>query len=152
MSVLSTLRHSLTKLVTTRVTWHPDGITAVRRFTIEPCDALPSRRFKRKPSSSIKDANPEEATPFTMIPGLIPKEPMSHPHNKAYIRVQAWLQQTDKNPSEPEQVKEPLCHTHNMSYIRVQAWFQLLGGGVEMKKFYDLPLSYMKDDIEELYG
>ena len=68
MSVLSTLRHSLTKLVTTRVTWHPEGITAVRRFTIEPCAALPSRRLKGPPTSPIKNANPEEAAPFKMIP------------------------------------------------------------------------------------
>ena len=165
MSVLSTLRHSLTKLVTTRVTWHPDGITAVRRFTIEPCAALPSRRLKGPPSSPIKNANPEEATPFTMIPGLIPKEPMSHPHNKAYIRVQAWLQQTDEEtPPEPEHEpwtlvqgeipEEPLCHTHNMAYIRMKAWLQQLEGGVEINHFYmnsELPLSFMKDDIEELY-
>ena len=118
-----------------------------------------------KPSSSIKNANPEEATPFTMIPGLIPKEPMSHPHNKAYIRVQAWLQQSDEEtPPEPEHEpwtlvqgeipEEPLCHTHNMAYIRMKAWIQQLEGGVDTNHFYmnsELPLSFMKDDNEELY-
>ena len=137
MSVLSTLRHSLTKLITTRVTWHPEGITAVRRFTIEPCAALPSRVLKGPPSSPIKNANPEEATPFTMIP-----EPEDD------LNIEPWTLIQGEIP------EEPLCHTHNMNYIRTKAWIQQLEGGVEINKFYmnsELPLSFMQDDIEELY-
>ena len=137
MSVLSTLRHSLTKLVTTRVSWHPQGITAVRRFTIEPCAALPNRILKGPPSSSIKNADPEEATPFTMIP-----EPGEELMTESWTIVQGEV---------PE---ESLCHTHNMAYIRTKAWLKQLEGGVEINKFYmnsELPLSFMQDDIEELY-
>ena len=137
MTALSTLRHSLTKLVTTCVTWHPEGITAVRRFTIEPCAALPKRRLKGTPSSSIKNAYPEAAAPFKMIP-----EPEDEIMSETWSIVQGEV---------PEGL---LCHTHNMSYIRTKAWLQQLEGGVEINKFYmnsELPLSCMKDDIEELY-
>lgn len=174
MSVLSTLRNSLTQLTRTRVTWHPKGITAVRRFTIEPCAAIPKRRLKRKPSSIIKNANPEEATPFTvisepgeepctLIQGKLPKEPMSRINNVAYSKMQAWLHQLDEEPPpehgnltliKGELPKEPMCHTHNMSYIRMQAWIQLLERGVDINYFYmnsELPLSFMKEDTEELY-
>ena len=68
MCVLSTLRNSVTQIIGSRVTWHPPGITAVRRFTIEPCAALPKRRLKGIPSFPIKKANPDEACPFTIIP------------------------------------------------------------------------------------
>lgn len=47
-----------------RVSWHPKGITAVRCFTIEPCDALPTRELIGVPISEIKNANPEESNPF----------------------------------------------------------------------------------------
>jgi hypothetical protein len=47
-----------------RVTWHPKGITAVRCFTIEACDALPTRELIGVPISEIKNANPEESNPF----------------------------------------------------------------------------------------
>ena len=179
MSVLSTLRNSLTKLVTTCVTWHPQGITAVRRFTIEPCAAIPERRLKRKPSSSIKNANPEEATPFIMIsePGeepctliqeKLPKEPLARINNVAYSKMQEWLHQLDEEPPpehenwtliqgdlpKGELPKEPLCHTHNMAYIRMQAWIQLLEKNVNINYFYmnsELPLSFMEKDTEELY-
>ena len=194
MSVLSTLRNSPTQLMRTCVSWHPKGITAVRRFTIEPCAAIPERGLKRKPSSSIKNANPEEATPFIMIsePGeepctliqeKLPKEPLARINNVAYIKMQAWLHQLDEEPPpehenwtliqgelpkgelpkgelpkgelpKGELPKEPLCHTHNMNYIRTKAWIQQLEGGVEINHFYmnsELPLSFMKDDTEELY-
>ena len=137
MTALSTLRHSLTKLVTTCVTWHPKGITAVRRFTIEPCVALPSRILKCPPSSPIKNANPEAAAPFKMIP-----EPEDDIMSETWSIVQGEV---------PE---EPLCHTHNMSYIRMQAWIQLLERGEDINYFYmnsELPLSFMKEDTEELY-
>ena len=130
MSVLSTLRNSPTQLMRTCVSWHPKGITAVRRFTIEPCAALPSRVLKGPPTSSIKDADPEEAAPFKMIP---------EPEHEPWILVQGEI---------PE---EPLCHTHNMAYIRTKAWVQQLEGGVEINHFYmnsELPLSFM----EELYN
>ena len=50
------------------VHWHPEGITAVRHFTIEPCAALPTRVLKGKPASAIKQADPEAALPFQMPP------------------------------------------------------------------------------------
>ena len=128
MSVLSTLRNSSTQLSRTRVTWHPLGITAVRVFTIEPCAAIPKRRLKRKPSSLIKNANLEEATPFTVISELEP-EPR--------IIVQEAL------PKKPRR-----CQTHTMA--QVQGWLQQLGGGVDINHSYmdsELPLSFK----EELY-
>ena len=128
MSVLSTLRNSSTQLSRTRVTWHPQGITAVRVFTIEPCAAIPKRRLKRKPSSLIKNANSEEATPFTVISELEP-EPR--------IIVQEAL------PKKPRR-----CQTHTMA--QVQGWLQQLGGGVDINHSYmnsELPLSFK----EELY-
>ena len=48
------------------VHWHPEGITAVRHFTVEPCAALPTRVLKGKPASVIKQADPEAALPFQM--------------------------------------------------------------------------------------
>ena len=54
--------------VVKNVHWHPDGITGVRRFIIEACDALPNRELLRVPSSPIKASNPEEATPFSIPP------------------------------------------------------------------------------------
>ena len=129
MSVHSTLRHSLTKLVVTRVTWHPEGITAVRRFTIEPCPAIPKRELIRKPSSRIKNANPEEATPFIMISG---------PEPEPWIIVQEEL------PKKPHR-----CQSHSMALV--QGWLQQLDGESEINHLYmnsELPLSFK----EELYG
>ena len=114
MSVLSTLRNSSTQFSRTRVTWHPLGITAVRVFTIEPCAAIPKRRLKRKSSSLIKNANPEEATPFTVISELEP-EPR--------IIVQEAL------PKKPRR-----CQTHTMA--QVQGWLQQIGGGVDINHSY----------------
>ena len=174
MSVLSTLRNSPTQLVRTCVSWHPKGITAVRRFTIEPCAAIPERKLKRKPSSSIKNANPEEATPFIMISELgeepctliqekLPKEPLARINNVAYSKMQEWLHQLDEEPPpehenwtliQGELPKESMCHTHNMAYIRMQAWIQLLEKNVDINYFYmnsELPLSFMEKDTEELY-
>ena len=31
----------ISHVVKRRISWHPMGITSVRRFVIEPCDALP---------------------------------------------------------------------------------------------------------------
>ena len=126
MSVLSTLRNSSTQLSRTRVTWHPQGITDVRVFTIEPCAAIPKRILKRKPSSLIKNANPEEATPFTVISELEP-EPR--------IIVQEAL------PKKPRR-----CQTHTMA--QVQGWLQQLGGGVDINHYYmnsELPLSFKEE-------
>ena len=47
-----------------RISWHPFGITSVRRFVIEPCDALPKRELNGVPESPIKKADPDEANPF----------------------------------------------------------------------------------------
>jgi len=47
-----------------RISWHPIGITSVRRFVIEPCDALPKRELNGVPESPIKKADPDEANPF----------------------------------------------------------------------------------------
>ena len=60
------------------VHWHPEGITAVRHFTIEPCAALPTRVLKGKPASAIKQADPEAALPFQM-----PSEPEGHYYSYA---------------------------------------------------------------------
>jgi len=46
------------------VTWHPRGITEVRRFTIESCESLPKRELVGPPKSTIKDADPEASNPF----------------------------------------------------------------------------------------
>jgi hypothetical protein len=51
-------------IIKRRISWHPIGITSVRRFVIEPCDALPKRELKGVPKSPIKKANPDEANPF----------------------------------------------------------------------------------------
>ena len=47
-----------------RISWHPFGITSVRRFVIEPCDALPKRELNGVPESPIKKADPDESNPF----------------------------------------------------------------------------------------
>jgi len=51
-------------IVKKAVTWHPKGITEVRRFTIESCEALPKRELVGTPISPIKDADPEASNPF----------------------------------------------------------------------------------------
>jgi len=53
-------------VVKKRISWNPIGITAVRRFIIEPCDALPKRELKSAPVSEIKNKNKEEAVPFNI--------------------------------------------------------------------------------------
>ena len=165
MSVLSTLRNSHTKLIRPRVTWHPKGITAVRRFTIEPCAAIPKRRLKRKPPSRIKNANPEEATPFTMISELepepriivqaaLPKKPhRCQSHTMAL--VQGWLQQlgwgVDFNYLYMDsELPLSFIEDHSMAYGKVHGWLQQLDGGSEINHLYmnsELPLSFK----EELY-
>ena len=55
-------------IVKKAVTWHPKGITEVRCFTIESCEALPKRELVETPKSTIKDADPEASNPFK-IPG-----------------------------------------------------------------------------------
>ena len=62
------VRTSCVPAVPKSVHWHPEGITAVRHFTIEPCAALPTRVLKGKPASAIKQADPEAALPFQMPP------------------------------------------------------------------------------------
>lgn len=49
-----------------RVTWLPDGIKSVRTFVPEPW-----RRVTRKPFSDIREANLEEAVPFTLPPEIL---------------------------------------------------------------------------------
>jgi hypothetical protein len=71
MSILRTTGSILQPLLTPAkktVHWHPKGITSVRRFTIESCAALPTRILKGKPSSLVKNANPEAARPFQIPP------------------------------------------------------------------------------------
>ena len=53
-------------VVKKRISWNPIGITAVRRFIIEPCYALPKRELKSAPVSEIKNKNKEEAVPFNI--------------------------------------------------------------------------------------
>ena len=155
MSVLSTLRNSSTQLSRTRVTWHPLGITAVRVFTIEPCAAIPKRRLKRKPSSLIKNANSEEATPFTVIPkrGLKRKQPSliknANPEEATPFTVISELEPEPRIIVQEALPKKPRrCQTHTMA--QVQGWLQQLGGGVDINHSYmdsELPLSFK----EELY-
>ena len=54
-----------------RVTWLPTGITSVRTFVPEPW-----RKVWRKPVSYIREANIEEAVPFTLPPKIITCEPI----------------------------------------------------------------------------
>lgn len=55
---------AVTHIIKKKVTWHPKGITSVKRFFIEPCIALPVRELVGIPISEIKQSNPEEANPF----------------------------------------------------------------------------------------
>ena len=55
---------AITHIIKKKVTWHPKGITSVKRFFIEPCIALPVRELVGIPISEIKQSNPEEANPF----------------------------------------------------------------------------------------
>lgn len=59
---------SKSHIVAKRVSWHPEGITSVRHFIIEPCAALPSRVLKGVPISAITVANKGEAMPFIIPP------------------------------------------------------------------------------------
>ena len=49
-----------------RVTWLPTGITSVRTFVPEPW-----RKVWRKPVSDIREANLDEAVPFTLPPEIL---------------------------------------------------------------------------------
>lgn len=49
-----------------RVTWLPAGIKSVRTFVPEPW-----RKVWRKPFSDIREANIEEAVPFTLPPEIL---------------------------------------------------------------------------------
>ena len=57
-----------------RVTWLPAGIKSVRTFVPEPW-----RRVTRKPFSDIREANLEEAVPFTLPPEILRCDPMFDP-------------------------------------------------------------------------
>ena len=54
-----------------RVTWLPAGIKSVRTFVPEPW-----RRVTRKPFSDIREANLDEAVPFTLPPEILRCNPM----------------------------------------------------------------------------
>ena len=142
MSVLSTLRNSVTKIVGTRVTWHPQGITAVRVFTIEPCAAIPKRTLERKRRSRIKNANPEEANPFTVISELKP-DPRIIVQEKlpSELKPDPRIIVQEKLPKKPHR-----CHSHTMALV--QGWLQQLGDGVDINHSYmysELPLSFIED-------
>lgn len=171
MSVLSTLRNSITQLTGSRVTWHPLGITAVRRFTIEPCAALPKRILKGVPSSPIKKANPEEACPFTIIPeptdilvdtvqeGKIPEEdyefkliatlePPSEIDPQALISHKENI--IDINPDYFH------CHTSTLAYVEYISDMQLLAATnsydkPELPNKPDLSLTFIEDEEDNLY-
>ena len=167
MGVLSTLRNSVTQIIGSRVTWHPEGITAVRRFTIEPCAALPKRRLKGIPSSPIKKANPEEACPFTIIP-----EPCDNlvdtvqegkkPEEYYEFKLIATLEPPSK--IDPQALKSytegPIidinpdyfhCHTSTLAYVKYISDKQL-EEATNFNDFYDmseLPLSFIEEEEEE---
>ena len=152
MSVLSTLRNSSTQLSRTRVTWHPLGITAVRVFTIEPCAAIPKRRLKRKPSSIIMNANPEEATPFTIPKRRLKRNPPSlikntNPEEATPFTMISELEPKPRIIVQEELPKKPhSCQTHTIA--QVQTWLQQLGGEVDINHSYmnsELPLSFIED-------
>jgi len=92
MIVFSTLRNSFTSLIGSCVTWHPQGITAVRRFTIEACAALPKRSLKRIPKSTIRNANLEEACPFTIIPEPEPESDITDEFYGPSVSMNKFLQ------------------------------------------------------------
>ena len=54
-----------------RVTWLPRGIKSVRTFVPEPW-----RKVTRKPISDIREANIEEAVPFTLPPEILTCKPI----------------------------------------------------------------------------
>ena len=54
-----------------RVTWLPTGITSVRTFVPEPW-----RKVTRKPFSDIREANLDEAVPFTLPPEILTCKPI----------------------------------------------------------------------------
>ena len=152
MSVLSTLRNSSTQLSRTRVTWHPQGITAVRVFTIEPCAAIPKRILKRKPSSIIKNANPKEATPFTIPKRRLKRKPPSliknaNPEEATPFTVISELEPEPRIIVQEKLPKKPhRCHSHTMALV--QGWLQQLGEGVDINHSYmnsELPLSFIED-------
>ena len=65
---------------------------------------------------------PTEHENWTLIQGELPKEPMCHTHNMAYIRMQAWIQLLERGV--------------DINYFYMNS---------------ELPLSFMKKDTEELY-
>ena len=68
-------------MIRKNVNWHPQGITNVKHFTIEPCAALPERKLKKKPKSLIRDYNLVEASPYT-----IPQPPNHFDDEWIYLR------------------------------------------------------------------
>ena len=60
-----------------RVTWSSRGITSVRTFVPEPW-----RKVWRKPISYIREADIEEAVPFTLPPEILTCEPFIHKPRK----------------------------------------------------------------------
>lgn len=73
MFVPGSRTHFLSNLRKRKVTWHPNGITSVKRFLISNCDALPTRELLGVPISEIKKSNPNQANPFN-IPDMTEKE------------------------------------------------------------------------------
>lgn len=68
-------------IIRKNVNWHTLGVTKVKHFTIEPCDALPERKLKIVPKSSIRDYNPVDAAPYT-----IPQPPNHFDEEWIYLR------------------------------------------------------------------
>ena len=177
MNTLSTLCNSFTKLcVNNKVSWHPQGVTSVRFFTLEPCDALPTRSLKRKPVSIIKKKNPEEACPFTIIPEPSVASRSSedkqhegkqhegkHPEDHYEFKLIATLE----HPSEidPEalnsykteedwvDINPDYFHCHTLAYIKYISDKQL-EEETDSNDFYknsELPLSFIEKE-EEVYS
>lgn len=86
-----------------RVSWHPKGITAVRYFTIEPCDALPTRELIGVPISDIKNANPEESNPFR-VSDTIDDQLMNLEKRLEYLQNNLSNKTQDNNVSQISQL------------------------------------------------
>ena len=141
MCVLSTLRTSISQLIGARVTWHPQGITAVRRFTIESCAALPKRSLKKKPVSVIKDSNPEDACPFIIIPEPESQEDIYNDFEESIELIMLTDQCYPDNF---------LCHTHRRDYIEWRSE-QQMNEAIRNNYVTELPLSFIEEEEYTLY-
>ena len=137
MCVLSTLRYSLTNIIGSCVTWHPQGITDIRLFTIESCSAL-----LKKPTSKIKRVNSKEATPFTIISNKPTIQTISKDNPLELILL--------PDHCYPEE-DEFLCHTYRRDYIEWKS-DQQMNESINNEYLSEFSLSFINEEEEILYG